>query len=86
MKLFSFAGAPNPRRVLIFAAEKRLHLDVVNVDLRGGDTKRAAFLAKNPSGKIPVLELEDGTCIAESVAICRWQALHRCRYLCPVHD
>ena len=72
MKLFSFAGAPNPRRVLIFAAEKRLQVDVVNVDLRGGDTKMAAFLAKNPSGKIPVLELEDGTCIAESVAICRY--------------
>jgi len=72
MKLFSFAGAPNPRRVLIFAAEKRLHVDVVNVDLRGGDTKKASFLAKNPSGKIPVLELEDGTCIAESVAICRY--------------
>ena len=72
MKLFSFAGAPNPRRVLIFAAEKRLQVDVMNVDLRGGDTKKAAFLAKNPSGKIPVLELEDGTCIAESVAICRY--------------
>ena len=72
MKLFSFAGAPNPRRVLIFAAEKRLQVDVMNVDLRGGDTKKAAFLAKNPGGKIPVLELEDGTCIAESVAICRY--------------
>lgn len=72
MKLFSFAGAPNPRRVLIFAAEKGLQFDVVNVDLRGGATKQPEFLRKNPSGKIPVLELEDGTCIAESVAICRY--------------
>ena len=56
----------------IFAAEKSLHLDVVNVDLRGGETKTPAFLAKNPSGKIPVLELDDGTCISETVAICRY--------------
>ena len=72
MKLFSFAGAPNPRRVLIFAAEKGLQFDVVNVDLRGGETKSPAFLNKNPSGKIPVLELDDGTCIPETVAICRY--------------
>jgi len=72
MKLYSFPSAPNPRRVLIFAAEKRLQLDVVNVDLREGETKSPAFLNKNPSGKIPVLELADGTCIAETVAICRY--------------
>ena len=72
MKLYSFAGAPNPRRVLIFAAEKSLQLDVVNVDLRGGETKRPEFLSKNPSGKIPVLELGDGTCISETIAICRY--------------
>lgn len=72
MKLYSFPGAPNPRRVLIFAAEKRLQLDVVNVDLRGAETKQPEFLSKNPSGKIPVLELDDGTCIPETVAICRY--------------
>ena len=72
MKLYSFPSAPNPRRVTIFAAEKSLHLDVVNVDLRGGETKTPAFLAKNPSGKIPVLELDDGTCISETVAICHY--------------
>ena len=58
--------------MLIFAAEKSLQLDVVNVDLRGGETKRPEFLNKNPSGKIPVLELGDGTCISETVAICRY--------------
>ena len=72
MKLYSFPNAPNPRRVLIFAAEKRLQLDVVNVNLRGGETKTPAFLRKNPSGKIPVLELDDGTCVPETVAICRY--------------
>ena len=58
--------------MLIFAAEKSLQLDVVNVDLRGGETKQAEFLSKNPSGKIPVLELGDGTCISETIAICRY--------------
>ena len=72
MKLYTFPSAPSPRRVTILAAEKSLHLDVVNVDLRGGETKTPAFLAKNPSGKIPVLELDDGTCISETVAICRY--------------
>jgi glutathione S-transferase len=72
MKLYSFKGAPNPRRVLIFAEEKGLALDVVEINLRGGETKTPAFLGKNPSGKIPVLELEDGTCLPESVAICRY--------------
>ena len=72
MKLYSFPSAPNPRRVLIFAAEKQLQIEVVNIDLRGGETKRPEFLQKNPSGKIPVLELADGTCIAETVAICRY--------------
>jgi glutathione S-transferase len=72
VKLYSFPSAPNPRRVLIFAAEKDLQLEVVNVDLRGGETKTVEFLSKNPSGKIPVLELPDGTCISETVAICRY--------------
>lgn len=72
MKLYSFPSAPNPRRVLIFAAEKDLQLEVVNVDLRAGETKTVEFLSKNPSGKIPVLELPDGTCISETVAICRY--------------
>lgn len=72
MKLYSFPGAPNPRRVLIFAAEKGINLDIVNVDLMGGEIKKPPFLEKNPSGKIPVLELDDGTCLAESVAISRY--------------
>lgn len=72
MKLYDYEGAPNPRRVRMFAAEKGIELESVRVDIRAGEQRSPEFLAKNPSGKIPVLELEDGTCIGESVAICRY--------------
>lgn len=72
MKLYSYPRAPNPRRVLIFAKEKDVTLDVVSVDIRSREQKQPEFLEKNPSGKIPVLELDDGTCIAETVAISRY--------------
>jgi glutathione S-transferase len=72
MKLYELTGAPNPRRVRIFLAEKGITVPLVQVDLRKGEHKAPTFLKKNPSGKIPVLELEDGSCIAESVAICRY--------------
>jgi glutathione S-transferase len=58
--------------VRVFLAEKGIDVPRVQVDMRAGEHKSPAFLAKNPSGKIPVLELDDGTCIAESVAICRY--------------
>lgn len=72
MILYTSLLAPNPRRVLIFAAEKGIVLDHVNVDLRKREQKSPEFLVRNPSGKIPILELEDGTCIAETVAISRY--------------
>ena len=59
-------------RVFVFAAEKAIELERVNVDLATGEHKSDPFLAKSPSGKIPVLELDDGTCIAESIAISRY--------------
>jgi glutathione S-transferase len=77
MKLYEMTAAPNPRRVRIFLAEKGITVPFVQVDMRKGEHKAPEFMKKNPSGKIPVLELDDGTCIAESVAICRYfEALH----------
>tara|TARA_Y100000589_G_scaffold21675_1_gene18032 strand:- start:3084 stop:3698 length:615 start_codon:yes stop_codon:yes gene_type:complete len=72
MKLYDFPGAPNPRRVKIFAKEKGISLELVNCDMANREHKSPEFLKKNPSGKIPVLELADGRCISESVAICRY--------------
>ncbi len=72
MKLYDYSGAPNPRRVKIFAAEKGIDLELVHCDLTKREHKAPDFLRKNPSGKIPVLELDDGRCIPESVAICRY--------------
>lgn len=77
MKLYDYGRAPNPRRVKIFLAEKGIEVELVSVDMAKGEHKSPEFLKKNPSGKIPVLELEDGRCLAESVAICRYiEALH----------
>ena len=72
MKLYDYSGAPNPRRVKIFAHEKDIDLELVNCDMLNREHKTPEFLKKSPSGKIPVLELEDGRCISESIAICRY--------------
>jgi glutathione S-transferase len=77
MKLYDSKPAPNPRRVRVFLAEKGIDVPLVPVDMRRGEHKTPEFLAKNSFGQIPVLELDDGTCISESVAICRYiEALH----------
>jgi hypothetical protein len=69
--------APNPRRVRIFAAEKRIELPLEEVDILAGQSRTAEFLAKNSSGGVPVLELDDGSYLSESVAICRYlEGLH----------
>ena len=72
MKLYEFAPAPNPRRVRIFAAEKGIDLETVQVDIRAGEQFGDAFRALNPYCTVPALVLDDGTCISESVAICRY--------------
>jgi glutathione S-transferase len=69
MKLLCDRMGTNPRRVLIYLKEKGLNLDLVYVDTASGEHKQAAFLARNPAGKIPVLELDDGSCLSESAAI-----------------
>ena len=72
MKLYDFPNAPNPKRVKIFANEKGIERELVACNMLRREHKSSEFLKKNPSGKIPVLELEDGRCIPESVAICRY--------------
>ena len=69
--------APNPRRVRIFAAEKGIDLPAREVSIPRREQKAPDYVAKNPRGQTPILELDDGTVIAESVAIMRYlEALH----------
>ncbi len=77
MKLYDTQRAPNPRRVRIFLAEKGIEIETVSIDIASGATKSADFLAKNPLGQVPVLELDDGTLLTESIAICRYFELTR---------
>lgn len=73
MKLYNSAmPAPNPRRVRIFAAEKGIDLPLEEVALAKREHKSDAFREKNSLGQTPVLELDDGTTISESVSICRY--------------
>ncbi|QLC25788.1 glutathione S-transferase family protein [Parasphingopyxis algicola] len=69
--------APNPRRVRLFLAEKGLDIPMRDLAIVEREQKAPDFLAKNPAGQLPALELDDGTVIAESVSICRYlEALH----------
>ena len=72
MKLYDMTRAPNPRRVRIFLAEKGIEVDTVQVDVLAGENLTDAYLKINPRGLIPSLELDDGTCLTETVAICRY--------------
>jgi glutathione S-transferase len=73
MKLYDTPLAPNPRRVRWFMAEKDIRdIEVVTLDLMQGEHKTADYLAKAGLPNVPMLELDDGTCITESVAICRY--------------
>lgn len=70
--LYDYGMAPNPRRVRIFLAEKGVEIERREVDIMSRAQKEPGFMAKNPNGQIPVLELPDGTCISESISICRY--------------
>jgi glutathione S-transferase len=71
MLLYDSIG-PNPRVVRMFAAERGVTLPSTKVDLRGGENRREPFLAKNPSGQLPALELDNGSVLAEITAICEY--------------
>src|SRR5216683_8160375 len=77
MKIYGFTLAPNPRRLRIFLAEKGLKIPSEEVDISQGKNRTPEMLAKNPAGGLPFMELDDGTYLAESVAICRYlEGLH----------
>ena len=69
MKLYSFPVAPNPARVEFYLAEKGIALEKVQVNLAEGEQQSPEHLARNPKGVLPVLELDDGRYLTESVAI-----------------
>jgi glutathione S-transferase len=78
MKLYDEGNpAPNPRKVRIYLAEKGIDVPRERVRIMRGEHKAPQFMEKNSLGQVPVLELDDGTHLSESVAICRYfEALH----------
>lgn len=73
MKLYTSVRAPNPRRVAMFIAEKGLaDIEPVIIDLNAGQHRSAEYLARNPFGRVPALELDDGRVLSETRAICSW--------------
>jgi glutathione S-transferase len=72
MKLYDGGRAPNPRRVKVFLAEKGITVPTEPVDLGKLAHKSAAYTAINPLQRVPALELDDGTVLCESIAICRY--------------
>lgn len=77
MKLFDGGKAPNPRRVRVFLAEKGIEVPLVPVDMGAMEHRKEPVTSRNPLQRLPILELDDGTIITESVAICRYfEELH----------
>ena len=68
MRLFDLKAGMNPRRVRIFLAEKGIEVPVSSIDMMKGENRTPEFLKLNPLGTLPVLELDDGVILTESVA------------------
>lgn len=71
MKFYNSLG-PNPHVVRMFAAERGIALDTVEVDIMAGENRQSAYLGKNPAGQLPCLELDDGSYLSEITAICEY--------------
>jgi glutathione S-transferase len=69
MKHFYYPGAPNPTRVLVFLREKGIDIDTELVDLRKGEQNGDQHLARNARGSLPVLQLDNGEYLTESLPI-----------------
>jgi glutathione S-transferase len=77
MRIYDFVGAPNPKKVRIYLAEKGLEIERVPVDVIQGQNRGSEFREKNPMAGLPVLELDDGRCFSESLAIIEYlEELH----------
>jgi glutathione S-transferase len=77
VKLFDGGRAPNPRRVRVFLAEKGIEVPLIPIDMGAREHRSSEIATRNPLRRLPVLELDDGTIITESVAICRYfEELH----------
>lgn len=72
MKIYDGGRAPNPRRVQIFLKEKGIEIETQQLDLNSHEHRQSNMLAKNPVATVPFLELDDGTVISETMAICRY--------------
>ena len=72
MKIYQYGAAPNPRRVRMFLAEKGIPMEYVEVSIEKQEHKTPTFLRKNPFAGLPVLELDDGSHLSETIAICRY--------------
>lgn len=77
MKIYDFVGAPNPKKVRVYLAEKGLNVPMEQVNIITGENRTPEFLKKNPLGGLPVLELDDGSYLTESLAIMEYfEELH----------
>ena len=72
MKLYDYQPFPHPRRVRMFLAEKGITIPVEQVDVMAGEHRSAEYLDKNPEGLVPLLELDNGEYVTETVAISRY--------------
>ncbi|MGF1704053.1 glutathione S-transferase [Photobacterium makurazakiensis] len=72
MKIYELAPTPSAKRVSFFLAEKGIDVERESINVREGENLTEAFQALSVNGRIPVLELDDGTTICESIAICRY--------------
>mgnify|MGYP003975022881 FL=1 len=72
MKIYEFKRAPNPKRVQMFLAEKKIDIEYVQVNVRSGENRESNYLSINPKSGVPALQLDNGIIISESMAICRY--------------
>lgn len=85
-KLYVYPPSPNSRKVMIVNNYTGLNLGIETIDLLAGDQKNAQFIEKNPNGKVPVLEFDDGSTLWESNAIMNLMAAHAKSDMWPANN